>query len=533
MAGTLPMLLALAAVLLLLACANVANLLLVRSVIRRREFAIRLSVGASRWILVRQMMVENVLLALVAGAVALSITLWTAKTLGLFLSGRTLPVAINGIVDSRVMLATMLVSLLTAAVSGTVPALRASKLSPSTVLKDEALSTAGGLHKSRLTSSLVIAQIALSLLLLACAGLFVRSLQKAQKADPGFDSSHVLLLTFDLAPMGYSDKARVEFDNQLLARLKQLPGVKSATLADFSPLSFTIHSDPVMPEGYVPQPHEDVEVDRGIVGPDYLKTMRTPLLAGRDFSDQDRPDSEEVAIVNKAFVDRYWPGQNAIGKHVKVAHGMYTVVGVAGNGKYRRLTYENAPLVLNSLAQRSQNEVILHVRANGEPRALVNAVEQTLHSLNGDLPLYNVTTLQENMQLGSVFERIAVAFAGSFGLLALLLAAVGIYGVVAYTTRQRTHEIGIRMALGAGKADIFRQVLQQGLILTVAGLAAGLVASLFLTRFLRGMLFGVGAADLWTFATVSAVLCLVAMFACYLPARRAAAVEPAQALRTE
>jgi predicted permease len=533
MAGTLPMLLALAAVLLLLACANVANLLLVRSVVRRREFAIRLSMGAGRWTLVRQMMVENVLLAIVAGVVALSITLWTAKTLALFLPGRVLPLAINGIVDRRVMLATMLVSLLTALVSGALPALRASKLSPSTVLKDEALNTAGGLHKSRLTSSLVVAQIALSLLLLACAGLFVRSLQMAQKADPGFDSSHVLLVTFDLAPMGYSAKAGVEFDNQLLARLKQLPGVQSATLADFSPLSFTIHSDPAMPEGYVPRPHEDVEIDRGIVGPDYLKTMRTPLLAGRDFSDQDRPDSEEVAIVNQAFVDRYWPGQNAIGKHVKVAHGVYTVIGVAGNGKYRRLTYETAPLVLNSLAQRSQNEVILHVRAHGEPRALANAVEQTIHSLNGDLPLYNMTTLEESMQLGSVFERIAVAFAGSFGLLALLLAAVGIYGVVAYTTRQRTHEIGIRMALGAGKADIFRQVLQQGLILTVAGLAAGVVASLFLTRFLRGMLFGVGAADLWTFATVSAVLCLVALFACYLPARRAAAVEPAQALRTE
>ncbi|HEY1897666.1 MAG TPA: ABC transporter permease [Terracidiphilus sp.] len=533
MAGTLPMLLALAAVLLLLACANVANLLLVRSVARRREFAIRLSMGASRWTLVRQMMVENVLLAIAAGAVALSITFWTAKTLALFLPGRTLPLAINGSVDRRVMLATMLVSLLTALISGAVPALRASRLSPSTVLKYEALNTAGGLHKSRLTSGLVVAQVALSLLLLTCAGLFVRSLEKAQKADPGFDSSHVLLVNFDLGPMGYSDKAGVEFGNQLLARLKQLPGVESATLADFSPLSFTIHSDDILPEGYVPRPHENVEVDRGMVGPDYLKTMRTPLLAGRDFTDQDRPDSEPVAIVNQAFVDRYWPGQNAIGKHVKVAHGIYTVIGVAGNGKYRRLTYETAPLVLNSLAQRSQDEVILHVRARGEPRAMANAVEQTIHNLNADLPLYGMTTLKENIQMGSVFERIAVAFAGSFGLLALLLAAVGIYGVVAYATRQRTHEIGIRIALGAGKAAIFRQVLRQGLTLTIAGLGAGVVASLFLTRFLRAMLFGVGSSDLLTFTTVAVVLCVVALLACYLPARRAATIDPMQALRTE
>jgi predicted permease len=533
MAGTLPMLLALAAVLLVLACANVANLLLVRSVARRREFAIRLSMGASRWALVRQMMIESVLLALAAGAVALSITLWTAKTLALFLPGRTLPLAINGSVDRRVMLATMVVALLTALVSGAMPALRASKLSPGSILKDEALNTAGGLHKSRLTSGLVVAQIALSLLLLACAGLFIRSLEKAQQADPGFDSSHVLLVNFDLGPMGYSDKTEVEFDRQLLARLKQFPGVESATMADFSPLSFTIHSDGVLPEGYVPRLHEDVEVGRGIVGPDYLKTMRTPLLAGRDFSDQDRPDSEPVAIVNQAFVDRYWPGQNAIGKHVKVAHGMYTVIGVAGNGKYRRLTYETAPLVLNSLAQRSQNEVILHVRVSGEPLTMATAVEQTIHSLNADLPLYGVTTLKENMQMGSVFERIAVAFAGSFGLLALLLAAVGIYGVVAYATRQRTHEIGIRIALGAGKADIFRRVLMHGFVLTVAGLAVGVVASLILTRFLRGMLFGIGTTDLLTFAIVAIVLCAAALLACYLPARRAAAIDPVQALRTE
>jgi ABC-type antimicrobial peptide transport system permease subunit len=212
---------------------------------------------------------------------------------------------------------------------------------------------------------------------------------------------------------------------------------------------------------------------------------------------------------------------------------MYTVIGVAGNGKYRRLTYETAPLVLNSLAQRFEDQVILHVRVNGEPLAMTTAVEQAIHGLNADLPVYGVTTLKENIQLGSVFERIAVAFAGSFGLLALLLAAVGIYGVVAYATRQRTHEIGIRIALGAGKADIFRRVLMHGFVLTIAGLAVGVVASLILTRFLRGMLFGIGTTDLLTFATVGIVLCAAALLACYLPARRAAAIDPVQALRTE
>jgi predicted permease len=533
MAGTLPILLALAALLLLLACANVANLLLVRSVARRREFAIRLSMGAGRWTLVRQLMLENVIIAVAGGAVALSSTLWTANALGGFLPRRTLPLAINGAVDGRVMLATILVALFTAIVSGAVPALCASRLSPGSVLKDEALNASGGLHKSRLASGLVIAQIALSLLLLTCAGLFVRSLSKAQQANPGFDANNVLLVTFDLRPMGYNDKTGTEFQRQLLSKVTQLPGVQSATLADFSPLSFTIHSDGFFPEGYVPRVHENIEADRGDVGPNYLATMRTPLVAGRDFTAADTGQSMPVVIVNQALVDRYWPGQNAIGKRIQI-HGKWrTVVGVTVNGKYRRLIYDPTPLLLMPLAQRYDDEVILHVRTRGEPLAMAAAVEQSIHSLNADMPLYNVNTMKESMQGGSIFERIAVTFAGSFGLLALVLAAVGIYGVVAYTTRQRTHEIGIRIALGAGRGAIMRQVLRQGLLLTAAGLAAGIIVSIILTRFLRSVLFGVGPTDILTFATVALVLSAVAIFATLLPARRAAAVDPVQALRTE
>ena len=533
MAGTLPILLALAAVLLLLACANVANLLLVRSVARRREFAIRLSMGAGRWTLVRQLMGENLLLALTGGAVALSCTVWTSKILGTFLSAAVLPLALNGELDRRVMTATMLVSVLTALISGALPALRATRISPGAVLKDEALNTSGGLHKSRLTSSFVIAQIALSLLLLTCAGLFVRSLEKAQRTDPGFDPNHMLLVTFDLRPMGYSDVTGKELQRQVLLRVRQLPGVQSATMADFAPLTFTIHSDGVFPEGYLPRLHEDMDTDRGDIGTDYLATLRTPLLAGRDFNDADTANGDKVAIVNQAFVDRYWPGQQAIGKRVQFSGQWRRIVGVIANGKYRRLIYDPTPLILTPLTQRYQSEVTLQVRTSGEPLAMASAVEQAIHSLNADLPLYGVTTLKEKMQLGSVFERIAVTFAGSFGLLALLLAGVGIYGVVSYTTRQRTHEIGIRIALGAGKGAILRNVLRQGLILTGAGLTIGVLASLMVTRFLRTVLIGVAPTDLFTYATVAIVLCMVAMFACYLPARRAAAVDPAQALRSE
>jgi len=533
LAGTLPILLALASVLLLLSCANVANLLLVRSVSRRREFAIRLSLGATRGRLVRQLMVENLLVALAGGALAILCTIWSSHTLALFLPGTTLPLSINGNLDGSVLLATVLVSILTALVSGAVPAFRASALSPMTVLKDEALNASGGLNKSRLAAALVVAQVALSLILLTCAGLFVRSLSEAQKLDPGFDPNHVFLATFDLDPLGYSHVKGQEFQHQLLSRINALPGVQSATLADFSPLSFTIHSEGVLPDGYVPHPHESIEVDRGVVGPQYLQTLKTPLLAGRDFTDQDKDNTQSVVIVNQAFVDRYWPGQDAIGKRIQASGGWRTVVGVAANAKYRRLVYNSSPLVLFPLAQRYQNEVILHTRTTGDPQAIAFGIEKTIHELNPNLPIFNETTLKSNMRMGSVFERIAVTLAGAFGLLALVLANVGSYGVMAYTTKQRTHEIGIRMALGAGKAVVFRQIVLQGLRLTLIGVAVGLVVSLTLTRFLRNMLFGVAPTDFGTFAAVAIVLCVVAMAACYIPAWRATKIDPMAALRYE
>ena len=533
LAGTLPMLLALAAVLLLLACANVANLLLVRSAARRRELAIRLSMGASRWRLVRELMIESVLLALGAGIAAVLLTLWTARMLGAMLPSATLPINLNGHVDGAVWLTTMAVALLTAGVAGAMPALRASSVETMSILKDEALSTSGGLGRSRLTAGLVVAQVALSLVLLTCAGLFVRSLHAAQQTDIGFDPNHVLLATFNLDPLGTPGDKGVAFDQDLLARLRGLPGVQAATLADFSPLSFTIHSDGALPEGYVPRPHESMEMDRGVVGPQYLTTLRTPLVAGRDFTDADRAGTQPVAIVNQAFVDRYWPKQNAIGKRILFWETWRTVVGVAANGKYRRLVYDPTPLILVPLWQEYRSEAIVHLRVAGDPLAMTAAVEQTVEEMNPDLPLYNVATLKSNLRIGDVFERIAVDFAASFGLLALLLATVGLYGVVAYTTRQRTHEIGIRMALGAERGTIFRDVVARGLWLTGTGAAIGVVVSLLVTRFLRSLLFGVGADDLATYAAVVVLLGLVAAAACYLPAWRATKIDPMAALRHE
>jgi predicted permease len=533
LSGTLPILLALAAVLLLLACANVANLLLVRAISRRREFAIRLSMGSGRMRLVRQLMIESLLVAVSGGAFALLLTLWTARTMAAFLPPTTLPLSLEGSVDADVLTVTILISLVTALISGVIPALRASRLSPITVLKDEALTTSAGLNRSRLAGGLVIAQIALSTVLLTCAGLFVRSLDLAQQADPGFDPNHVLLATFDLDPLGYTPLKGIEFERQLLVRLQALPGVHSATLADFSPLSFTVHSNGIWPEGYVPQPHETVEADRGNVGPDYLGTLHTRLLAGRDFTDEDRLGTAPVVIVNQAFADRYWPGQDAIGKEIQLWGKWRTVVGTTANAKYRRLVYDPTPTILVPLWQEYRGGVIIHLRVAGDPLAFTSAVQQTAADLNPDLPLFNITTLKGNMRMGNVFERIVVDFAGSFGVLALLLATVGLYGVVAYTTKQRTHEIGIRIALGAEKTVIFRQVLAQGVRLTTAGVIVGLAASLLLTRFLRSLLYGVGIADWLTLATVVLVLGIVALLASYIPAWRATRVLPMVALRHE
>ena len=433
--------------------------------------------------------------------------------------------------DRTVLLVALVISVITGVVFGILPALRASGLSPASVLKEETGSASGGGRKTRLTSALVVAQLALSLLLLVSAGLFIRGFRRAQRFDPGFNPDHVLVASFDLFPAGYTREKGLEFDRQLLAKLGALPGVQSATLTDAIPLGLVRNTEMVKLEGYVPRPREAMDVRSAAVGPDYLQTMRIPLLAGREFTSRDTDDSEKVAIVNQALVNRYWPHQEAIGRRVWAMGHWSTVVGVARNSDYDQLNENPRPFLYLPLFQDYTSHPIIHVRVNGDPLVFAPAVEKAIHELNADLPVFDVDSLVSRVQVASTNQRIAGTFVGAFGLLALILAAVGIYGVVAYRTRQRTHEIGIRMALGARRADVFRLVMSQGARLTLIGVVLGVAVSLAVTRFLRGVLFGVAPSDALTFVSVACLLGIVALLACYIPARRATKVDPMVALR--
>jgi predicted permease len=529
----LPMLLAIAGVVLMLACANVANLLLVRAVSRRTEIAIRVSIGASRWRVMRQLLVESLILALAGGALAMMLTSWMAGTFAEFIPPTDFPVSLDVRPDRTVLLAALMISVLSGLIFGLLPALRCASLAPAAVLKEDTARASGGLRKARLTTALAVAQLALSLLLLTSAGLFIRGFWRAQRFDPGFKPDHVLVASFDLFPAGYTQAKGLEFDRQLLAKLDALPGVQSATLADDVPLGFTRNTEMIKLEGYVPRLREAMDVRSATVGPDYLRTMDIPLLAGREFTPQDTIETQRVAVVNQALVDRYWPHQDAIGKRLWAEARWFTVIGVARNSNYDRLNEAPMPFLYLPLFQVYYQHPTIHARVWGDPLAVAPAVEKAVHELNADLPVFDVDSLGSRLQVASANLRIAGTFVGAFGLLALILATVGIYGVIAYTTRQRTHEIGIRVALGAGRRDILRLVLGQGLRMTMSGLAFGLAASVVLTPFLRSQLFGVSTTDALTYGSVTLLLSVVAFAACYIPARRAAKVEPMVALRHE
>ncbi|MGA9669407.1 MAG: ABC transporter permease [Terracidiphilus sp.] len=531
LAPSLPILLAIAGVVLLLTCANVATLMLVRFVARRREIAIRQSLGANRIQLMRQMILEGMFLSLGGGVLAVLLTEWSSKTMARFIPPSSSPIAINGYLDWHVVAAIMVLAFLASILCGAMPAWRSSHVAPAEVLKDEAGSVSSGRSNQFLLSGLVVAQIALSLTLMVTAGLFMRTLRNTNEGDAGFDRSHVLLASVDLQSANYSWGGGKTLERSVIAKLQALPGVESVAVSDWVPLSLTRGSVNAFPEGYVPKPHESTEVRNASVSPDYFQTMKIPLLQGRAFTAQDREDTPKVAIVDETMANHFWPGQIAVGKRMQLYGQMFTVVGIAKNSKHQSMNESPESIVYLSYFQFSGPQTIFHMRTKGDPQLLAPRVEEAVHELDSKLPVFDVLTLEQSTQLANMFAMIEATFVGVFGILALILAASGIYGVMAYRTELRTHEIGIRVALGASRSNVLKLVLHQGMRLTAMGLFLGLTASLLLTRFLRGLLFGVSAMDPLTVLSVTMLLLLIAVAASYIPALRAMRVNPITAIR--
>ncbi len=531
MAATLPILLSIAGLVLLLTCANVATLTLVRFVSRRREIAIRQSLGAGRVRVVRQMVVEGVILALGAGAAAMLLTLWTARTLALFLPSNAIPLEINGMVDPGVVVAITALAVLASLLCGAVPAWRSSRVPTAEVLKEESASGSGGKHNRRLLSGLVVVQVALSLALLVSSGLFLQTLRNIARADPGFEQDHVLTASVGLNISGLANDERRLIRDKILQRLEGLPGVAVASLTDWIPLTLSRKTEDAYPEGYVPQPHESLEVGRADVSPRYFETMGIPILEGRDFTQDDKENAPRVLIVDQTAANRYWPGQDAIGKRLRIWSNLFTVVGVVKNSKHLMMSERPEPMAYMSYYQQPGPELIVQMKTTGNPADLSQQAERAIQDVDSRLPVYDVRSMRENTAIARSFVVIQSTFAGIFAVVSLVLAATGMYGVMAYRTRLRTHEIGIRVALGASRADLMRLVLFQGMRLTGIGLALGLLLSLLLTRLIAGLLYGVGANDPGTILAVLLLLAGMSLLACYLPARRAMRVNPVAAIR--
>ncbi len=520
---------------LLLACTNLANLLLSRATERRKEIAVRLAIGASRWRLVRQLLTESIVLSALGGGLGLLLAYWLVDAMMSFKPPIDLALSTDLQIDERVLLFTLIVSGLTAVVFGLLPALQATKPDLVPTLKDEV--STSGFRRSLLRNGMVVAQVSLSLILLICAGLTLRGLQRAQILDHGLTPQNALEMSFDLGIHGYDAPRADGFRRRLLERVRSLPGVRHAGLSTSLPLSLNVSSNPIHVEGQPQQRGANIPVSMGSSAtPGVISALGTRLTQGRDFTEQDVESKQDVALVNETFARRFWAGQSAIGKRFSYAGSAgpwIEVVGVIQDGKYFSLNEEATPYVYTILRPWNGEALTMVARTAGEPQNAIAAIRREFQQLDATLPLYNVKTMVEHMAMPLFPARVAATLLGAFGLLALFLAAIGIFGVMSYAVTQRTREIGIRMALGAQALAIFRFVVGQGLKPVALGLAIGLALAFAGTRLMSGFLYGVSALDVLTFAGVSSLLSLVAILACYIPARRAMKVDPIVVLRCD
>jgi predicted permease len=528
--GMSAVMMAVVSLLLLIACVNVANLFLARARERRREMGIRLSIGASRGRILQQLLTESFVFGALAGVAGLGLAAVAVRVLTNIRMPVDGPWAFSVDIDWRVLAFTLVVSLAATVLFGLVPALQATRTDMVSAVKGDA----GGRSRSRASNALVVLQMALSLLLLISSGLFLRSLQGATRIDPGFDDpAHLVMASVDPSLQGYDEARSREFLDRLLEDVATLPDVRAAGLTDWIPMGAGGSDRSVEIPGYEFSEGELQSISYGRVSEGYLEAMGVELLEGRTFTRQDDAAAPPVIIVNRRFADRFWPGVSALGKIVKTAGKDREVVGVVETGKVRSLG--EAPTELMYFPQRElfTTGVSVVARTSSDPQVVLRRIREVVRAADPDMPVFDVRTMEDHMGFALLPARLGGSVLGLFGLLGLVLAAVGIYGVMAYSVAQRTRELGIRIALGSDRADMLRLVLRDGLRLAAMGVGIGLLAAAGAARLVSGLLYGVQPLDAVAFTVVPVTLLAVAAVAVYLPARRAAAVDPIRALKTE
>jgi len=530
---TLEIMLAVVAFVLLIACANVSNLLLVRSFARRHEMSVRLAVGAGRARLWKQLLTEGLVLSLFGAAGGLLVAYWCRHALVLLFPARGgVQMHLPGEIDWRVLALSAGVCLATTLLMGLVPALQTGKIDLAQSIKMESAGVVGGRGRAWVRSGLVLVQVSLSFVLLVGASLLMQSLLNVRTASPGFNTRGVQDTAIDLVSAGYTPARAQTFQDALLERVRALPGVESAAFAKMTPLSYVSSATaPIVVDGYQPPPEESPTVEYNEVGDDYFVTMGIPLVAGREFTRADNEKAALVAVVNETMAQRYWNGRNPFGERLQLKGRWMQVVGVAKDSKYSSVREKPTPFFFVPLRQNSLRGSVLNIRTPLAPQTMAMAIAREVHALDSNLAPYEVITMQEQLDRSTSAQMVAVTLVGILGALALVLAAIGLYGVMSYAVSQSTRELGLRMALGADAISLLRLVFSRGLALTAGGVALGAAVALGMTRLLGNLLYKVSPRDPLAFGSALAVMIIASLAACFFPAWRATRIDPARALR--
>jgi putative ABC transport system permease protein len=535
MSSTLAITMAVVFLVLLIACANVSNLLLARSLLRRHEMTMRLALGAGRRRLVRQLVTEGLLLSLIAAVGGVAVAYWCRNALVLAFPPPLPGTVIDypGQIDWRVLVVSAGICIASTLLFALVPAIRASDVDLSGALKSDGGGVVGGSGRSRLRSALVLVQVSLSFVLLAGTGLLLQSLNKMRNASPGF-STDVVVSVVDLFSAGYKlDRAKI-FHTQLLDRVRTLPGVESAALTRVIPFSYNVFSSaPIEVDGYQPPPNEQPTVEYIEVTEDYFAALGIPIVSGRQFMRTDDENVPPLAIINETMAAKYWPGKNPVGQRLKAKGRWLQIVGIAKNSNYHSKTETPAPFYYVPLRQNFRVQNSLLIRTRETPGAMMKALAREVHALDPNLAPLIAERLQDQIDEISYTQRLAVTLVAFFGGMALFLAAIGLYAVMSYAVSQGTRELGLRMALGAGTKDLMRLVMSRGLLLTASGVAIGAVAAIMLARLLGNMLYKVSPQDPLAFGGALAVITIASLAACFLPAWRATRIDPVRALHEQ